>query len=152
MAYPLIRVAQFLLDTAQNALTLPVDYAHLAPGQQIAWDGGNLLAVRTVSVQPVQGASVRCVEYEATLGVVVLRCVEALTSGGNVPWSSDITLDASPILRDCHEIGQALSAIRTPPCTQMMTLNGWTSQGPEGGVAGGEWSVTVLLPTLDYSA
>lgn len=151
MAYPLVTIAQKLLDTAQGALTMPVDQAHISPGNQVAWDGGNLLAVRLVSVS-TDGSS-KCPQVFARFGVVVLRCVEALTAGGSAPWSSDITLDASPILRDCHEVGSALLALEREglPCALGVALGEWASEGPQGGVAGGEWPVDIHLQTLGYT-
>lgn len=128
----------------------------LAPGAEVAWDNccegdggvGGQLWVRLISVHPA--APFPRIDNEqkcgvtflaATLGVGVVRCAHTLDDQGNPPTADQMTGDTNRLIDDMDDI---MSGIQTN-YDWHNKLGTYTSVGPDGGCAGGEWTVTVRL-------
>lgn len=137
-----------LVGAVYDHLTKKPGRSIVAPGASVAWDDccdGQLWA-RVVSISPVfQGTTngVKCpVAYDFTLGVGVIRCVSTVNERGKPPSAKQITADGNAGLRDMRELADILQSYR--PVDALTTRLGiWTPLGPDGGCAGGEWTMTM---------
>lgn len=125
----------------------------LAPGEQVAWDNccedngvGGQLWVRCISVSPgwpkndtEQKCGVRLAT--ATLGVGVVRCAHTLDDQGNPPTGEEMTSDAVKLMEDMEDM---FSGIVTN-YEWHHNVGMYTPVGPDGGCAGGEWTVAVRI-------
>lgn len=119
----------------------------VVPGAQAVWDSccDGMLYCALVSLQPKRQAA-KCTGWTAVLKVGVIRCCATVDDYGNAPSVRQINHDAELMMNDMTTLQRVLGA---SSCVD--TLDGWEPLGPEGGCAGGEWTVTRHLPfeTLD---
>lgn len=136
-------VAGNLLSFAARLLNPAPGAAVLWPGNEVAWDvpDGGLLYVRVTSqVARVQASCIT--GTQAVLGLGCLRCVDAMGNDGSAPKPASRTADAEQILLDSAAL---LDVVAELPRELNVTAASWVPLGPEGGAAGGEWSVQVNL-------
>lgn len=159
--YDMVRA---LLDAAvtywpMDAEPLP-DRQYVAPGQ-IIWDGCDQL-VATVERQANVEADVGIEQYSvqgpgltnrfAVVAVALIRCVHDLADDGvaeaGPPTPAEMESDAVIQLTDSESLYQSiLAGHRAGEITSCRGLayEAWTSEGPQGGFAGGTLRVRVLL-------
>jgi hypothetical protein len=135
-------VAGNLLTFASAALSPAAGAAVLWPGNEVSWDvpPGGLLYVRVVSQVPHGNPTCWNQFSTANLGLGVLRCISAMEPDGGAPPWADRTADAEQMLLDAYALLQA--AMELPGEFKIVNPN-WVSLGPQGGVAGGEWTLPV---------
>lgn len=143
---------QQMLACAQDGLTFPVGRAHLAPGDQVAFDecceGGGQLWVRLVDLRP-SGTNTRqqrgfpcgVVSWRASLAVGVIRCAHTVDESGNAPTVDQLNGDTLAMTQDCVDLMQAIQCCFSGTIADLQ----WDPLGPEGGCVGGEWSFTRLF-------
>lgn len=114
----------------------------VVPGATPVWDAccDGMLYSAMVGVQPKLRAA-KCTGWTATIKVGVIRCCASLDDMGNPPTPHQISQDARLMLDDMVALMRALAASE---CVEV--LDGWEPLGPDGGCAGGEWTITVHLP------
>ena len=140
-----------ILTCADEGLTSKVKRKFLVPGENVTWDEccEGQLWVRAISKTPrmakTKGASpdplCMLLGVDLQLGVGVIRCQSGLNSRDGIPAPSQYTADAELMAADSEDIYRALVC-----CSDLtLTLDRWTSLGPEGGCFGGEWIVKVFV-------
>jgi len=149
-ALPLPSSVPQLSDVAANLLTFASELLDPAPGAAVLWPGnevswdvpdGGLLWVRVISQLP-QG-EVRCPTFtRANLGLGVLRCVATMDNDGGPPKWAERTEDALQCWADSAVL---FEAVQNLPKEFVAAGPQWLALGPEGGVAGGEWTIPVNL-------
>jgi hypothetical protein len=149
------------LDCAAGALNPPAGRAALYPGGQVAWDQCDCdgqVWVRLISLVPSGGPisergrnlTTPCgvLMWTATLGVGVVRCVTSLDSQGNPPTAAELTADTVQMTADLADLAAALQCCLAEQVNKL-TMVRWDPLGPDGGCAGGEWQVTVLMSNCE---
>lgn len=143
-----------LLADAQAALDPAPARAVIIPGNLTPWDCEQVW-VRLINLMPVynQGTTDagRCgpLEWNAVVGVGVIRCIKTLDDRGNPPKPAQMTADALGILRDAEALESALECAQSPYLRDRRLVQ-YDTQGAEGAYAGGEW--TVRLRITNYPA
>lgn len=144
---------QNLLNAVDVEMRHDTTIQFLAPGAQVAWDNcceeggvGGQLWVRLVNIVPgwpQRDAAQKCAPrlYTATFGVGVIRCAHTLDDQGNPPTAAEMTGDATKINDDMEDM---LSGIMSN-LEYQYNLGAYEPLGPDGGCAGGEWTVSVRL-------
>lgn len=154
MKLPVREAMSDLLAAVDVELRHEVGSQFLAPGEQVAWDnccddgngGGGQLWVRCISVfpgWPKQDSDQKCNVRLATavLGVGIVRCAHTLDDQGNAPSGDDMTADATRIMEDMEDVFSGV----VENFEWTANIGQWMPVGPDGGCAGGEWSVSVRL-------
>lgn len=153
MRLPVHDAMQNLLNAVDVEMRHDTAIQFLAPGEQVAWDnccedggGGGQLWVRCVQVVPGwpnRDAEQKCGVRLATavLGVGVIRCAHTLDDQGNPPTAEEMTGDATRIMEDMEDMFSGISS----NFEFVHKLGQWIPLGPDGGCAGGEWTVNVRL-------
>lgn len=158
-------VMEDLLACAQAALS-DVDRepgrSSLVPGGAVAWDncceGGGQLWVRLVEMYPTgpfpgRDTSTRCqpVMWGVRVAVGVLRCTPTVDDNGNAPTEAALTGDALGMTLDAAALRDAILCcfVNTSRNVQTWALENWLPQGPQGGCAGGEWTIVLGVGTCD---
>lgn len=155
-----------LLAAAQARLTdagVPAARVFLEPGATAVWDTCCIddgregqLWVATTQVYPATGQltpdtqPVRCQPsgFAADLIVGVLRCAHTLDDQGNPPTVEQVTADAEKVARDRTLIRDAILCDAGPRLdVGGYRLGGWVPLGPQGGCVGGQWTLTIALPS-----
>lgn len=111
----------------------------LSPGTSVPWDGccdGYLYAQMT-QLTPLRSGTT-CYGYNARARFGVLRCVSVLDDQGRPPKPAKMNTDSLVILADMETMRESLEENNC-----VVQVETWTPLGPEGGCAGGEWSVTL---------
>lgn len=141
---------QNLLEAVQEGLTKPVARAFIQVGREVAWDFDceGQLSVRAITARPHYPNGPRTAQcgpiyYEVTLGISVLRCVSTVDDNGIAPRPSVITDEANQMFSDMSEVQSAFTGHLG---STLMREDTWNPQGPQGGLAGGEWSIVVRVP------
>lgn len=139
--YPqVLDVAGELLALAAAQLDPPAGAAVIWPGSEVAWDvpAGGLLYVVVRSQVP--HGDPKCWDQFSTANIVLgcLRCIDAMQSDGSAPPWEQRTTDGVQILLDSQALLQAALAM---PSEYTVVNPNWSSLGPQGGVAGGEWTL-----------
>lgn len=118
------------------------EHVVVVPGVQPVWDTccDGMLYSAMISIEPKLRAA-KCVGWTANIKVGVLRCCASLDDMGNPPSAYQISQDADLMLDDMMALMRALAASE---CVEV--LERWEPLGPDGGCAGGEWTITVHLP------
>lgn len=139
---------------ALSAAGAPVSDASLTPGELPAWDsccdGGGQLWVRVLRVTPGGVRDDRRVTHGcpstwiARVGVGVIRCVATVDDNGLPPTPDTLTAEAVQMHEDAHTIAQRLLC-EPIAGTASAAMEEWVPLGPDGGCAGGEWVVALLL-------
>lgn len=137
-----------VLAVAYDGLSVAPGRSVVAPGSIVAWDDccDGQLAVRVIGATPVyQSGGAGCLlGYDLQLGVSIIRCVSTVNDSGQAPSPTQITADGHATARDLRELARALECWR-PEDSGVMAhrLGQWTPRGPDGGCAGGEWTLTL---------
>lgn len=137
-----------LVGAVHDRLTVKPGRTIVAPGASVAWDDccAGQLWVRVISVAPLYSGttnSVKCpTGYDLTLGVGIIRCVETVDDRGRAPSASRISADGNRGLRDMRELADVLQDYQHRDALSTR-LGSWTPAGPDGGCAGGEWTMTL---------
>lgn len=124
----------------------------------VIWDGCESLAVMVQSTFTtnegdlsseafiVQGMGM--VIRAAIIGVAIIRCVPDMDEEGNPPPETEIEASAEEILKDAMGAFNALEAAQLAgdlaPCSGLV-FERWTTEGPQGGLAGGVLQLRALL-------
>ena len=147
----LTRIVTESLDIVTESLSEPVDRAIVAPGREVAWDDccDGMAWVRVVNMLPRFSSTetqrqVPCAQigWDIELGIGVLRCVAVLDDDGNAPYPDQITSDGLSVIRDAFELRSLdLTEIKGVLTSR---IRRWDPLGPEGGCAGGEFSINVF--------
>jgi hypothetical protein len=142
------------LACADAALEPQVGRAVLSPGGPVAWDDccDGQVWVRLISLVPSalpanagrNAAPCGVMQWTATLGVGVLRCVASLDDAGNAPTPAQLSVDTRQMTADVADLSAALQCCLAPHVNRLIMLR-WDPLGPQGGCAGGEWQVQVLV-------
>lgn len=135
-----------VLDCAYQGLTTKPATALLAPGTEAVLDEccDGMLWVRLVSLAPVYDRN-RCMTYQtADVEVGLVRCVSTIDDAGNAPSPEQQTWETLQMVKDMQELRNSLLCC-VPEVKRVLgsSLNQWAPQGPEGGCAGGTWSLTL---------
>lgn len=156
-------IMEAVLAQSEAALTppgtqeCPVEHdvperVHLQPGAQVAWDGGcgqlwvRLLPIRPNIVRGVRPPKCGPHEWSVSLAVGVLRCVQALGDDGTLPAVEQMNGEALQMVDDMETLQHALQNLMLPWQAKEVTLDQWTPLGPQGGLAGGEWTLSFKVP------
>lgn len=123
----------------------------IAPGAEVAWDAccDGQLWVRVASVEDAtplvaNGRSAQScgpLAWLVTFGLGVLRCSPSVDDRGRVPPAESLTDNARQLVADMQGLARALACSGGVSGRSQL----WTPLGPEGGCAGGEWTVGVLM-------
>lgn len=139
------------LACVADVLDPPVGRAVLAPGSAVAWDDccDGQVWVRLISLVPKPdptGLSTPCGPsiWVATLGIGVVRCVATVDDQGYAPPASALITDTLQMTADMTALSEAIQCCLAPQTGKTSMLR-WEPSGPEGGCAGGEWTITVLI-------
>lgn len=150
------------LDAAAAALHPAVGRAFIAPGAEVAWDdccGGQVWS-RIVELVPAQAYANQAasggfggavpqpcgvIMWQLTFAVGVLRCASTLDDTGVPPSPAVLTREANQITQDAADLAEAMQCVLAPQ-TERLRMIRWDALGPQGGCAGGEWQVAVILP------
>lgn len=146
------RLLAAILECAVDTLTDVPQRAFVAPGQEVAWDCDQVW-VRVVSVEPRYPTSsdsryatsaTNCGPnaWDVTIGVGTIRCVAVMDDQGRPPSSGAVTENGHEMTRDMLELMVAIQCCALPV---PLRIGSWVPQGPEGGYAGGEWTVSLTL-------
>lgn len=132
-----------LLDGAVSALTAPPTRRVIAPGAFAAFDCAQVW-VLTESIEPHYTAPNSC-NGGATVVVQVgvLRCVKAMNDNGTPPTARAVTADGSDMNTDARELFEWLRTHPWPSPFERGEVVRWTPLGPEGGLAGGHWTLNL---------
>lgn len=158
--------ATFLLAAAKGRLDnagVPAARVFIEPGADAVWDtccidgvGEGQLWVATTQVYPATGQltpdpqPVRChpTAFAATMIVGLLRCAHTLDDQGHPPTVEQVTEDAEKVARDRTLLRDAILCDAGPALdTGGFSLGVWQPLGPMGGCVGGQWTLTVALPS-----
>lgn len=134
-----------------DALDREYDGAHLcqvliAPGDLMAWDFEDTAWVRLGSANPTQDfptpdltarSCASTLAYEVEVGV--LRKAPIFDDRGRAP---SVEEQEKAVITQMRDMEAMREAIRTAP-VDMKILGDYLPAGPEGGLFGGIWSVTV---------
>lgn len=138
---------------------------YLAPGAEIAWDAccgddgeaGGQLYLRVDNIWPsgspfpeqlrkVQPCVVPMLAVPVSVGIV--RCAHTMDDWGNPPSPEELTGDALALLEDATLIWEGLQNLRDVPGVASVQIGQWSPDGPLGGCASGEWSLTLGITGL----
>jgi hypothetical protein len=162
-------------ENAMNGAGTPVGRAHLVAGLDAVWDdccaaddaaggAGGTLWVRVIETYPTAGQgspypqrdvstrSCHPFAWAAQLAVGVVRCTPTVDDNGVAPSPDAITLSALEMTRDRATLETAIRCCFANPDGApegmeegKVILFGWVPLGANGGCAGGEWTVYVLI-------
>lgn len=138
-------------ETALNDAGRPVESASTVPGAEVAWDTrcGQLWAL-AATVTPQYGRGDCGIEMiRATVQVGVLRCVGMIDDRGLPPTPERMGDDETVIIADMTVIARTLECASFDR-VQASQLQGWTPVGPDGGVAGGYWTVQLAYLSAGF--
>jgi hypothetical protein len=147
-----------LLDCCQAALDPPPLRVLVNPGLEVSWDDccAGQLWVRVQTLEalapPALGAKLGrpCDRlWLATLGVGIIRCVTTIDNQGAVVGGAVLTGEAMQVLDDQAALAEAIQCCTGPGLQpgSVPTLLRWDALGPDGGCAGGEWTVNMRVRT-----
>lgn len=154
-------IGSFLWDIVNKAKVAlkptPNRVVHINVGQNVPHDDMcSQLAGRVLTVTPFTGpkgaSALPCgvVEYVATLGLQVYRCISTVDDAGQPPTPQEMDVDGLQMTRDMANL------LRVIQChDSVRTLGAWNPVAARGGVAGGEWTFQVRIPVCpcgDYGA
>lgn len=148
MPRAVMRGMQETLNACQQALEdegRPVDLAALSPGEATAWDNRcGQLYVRSTGLVPTVEKSARAkinlMRHRIAVGV--LREVSTVNSRGEPPTAECMDEDTDTLMADAYTLMVTLECLSLPWCSKIEVGN-WSALGPMGGIAGGEWAVTL---------
>lgn len=135
-----------ILEHVRQALDPEPLSSVIAPGAEVSWDVCDPGMVYVRFVRMAANSVVNCgIDYmRTTLAVGVLRCVNTMQEDGSAPPDSVLTGYSEQMLQDAVDSRDAiLEAIDR--CHRVSSIS-WLPQGPQGGVAGGEWTFEVRYP------
>lgn len=155
MRLPVREAMSDLLNAVDVEMRHDTAIQFLAPGAQVAWDNccedgsgssGGQLWVRAVNVYPGfprQENDLKCAPrlYTAVLEVGVVRCAHTLDDQGNPPTEQEMTEDTTRIMEDMEDMLSGMNE----NFDWAHIVGQWVPVGPDGGCAGGQWSVSVRL-------
>ncbi|AWN07735.1 hypothetical protein HOT31_gp064 [Microbacterium phage Hendrix] len=140
-----------IVEQAKNALVpTPQRVIHITPGRQVPWDpeaACGIVGGRVLTMTPITGpkgsTNLPCgvVEYVATVGIQVARCIATVNDSLQAPTAQEIDMDGLQMTRDMANLLQVIqchSAVRT--------IGAWNPYGAMGGMAGGEWTFQLRIP------
>lgn len=143
---------------ADNRATCSV---FVAPGLDVAWDNccgdcnntpgtlGGQLWSRLIDVVPADDVFNPTCGYpllRARIGIGTTRCVHTLGDDATIPTDGEKDGDSAQITKDAAAILKAYSCcMRTSPGITQARVERYTSLGPEGGCAGGEWIFRMVM-------
>jgi hypothetical protein len=160
-----------VLTCAEDTLSdgrRPCDRVLLVPGELPAWDAccEGFLYVRLITMYPTAGGpnspfpnqdtrpgNCKPTMMASQLGIGVLRCASTIDDNGVAPSAEVLTAEARGMTADASLV---LAAIKccvadivtgTDSLVEQALLGSWFPAGPEGGCAGGEWTLTVAHGT-----
>lgn len=135
-----------LLTAVYDELTVKPGRSLVAPGAEVAWDDccEGQLAVRIVRTEAIyKSTNGGCpIGYRVVLGVSIVRCAATVDDRGRAPSPSQISADGHRVTRDMSEVARAIQCYDSPDAMRTW-LGEWTPSGPNGGCAGGEWTMTI---------
>jgi hypothetical protein len=144
-----------VLNCVKERLRYPVGLAHLAPGNNVAWDDccNGQLWVRVISVVGASSMSNPrlqpcALQFQVRLGVGVIRCAAVINDQGVPPSAQQMTNDTLMMLVDRTDVMQALiCCVPNIPGlnSQTLRIEDWLPQGPQGGCVGGEITITFTI-------
>lgn len=146
-----------------NGYDVPVARTLLAPGNEVAWDEccDGQLAIRLIETYPTMGknspfpnkdfSASNCAGLMASrLGISLIRCVPVVQDSGASPSAADLTEATLRLTRDMSIVLEAIKCciMDDEPDTKIknverVAIDGYTSLGPQGGCAGGEWQIII---------
>jgi hypothetical protein len=151
--------SEAMLDCVCTALTErgqgPTCWCGLWPGADVAWDycgecsddGKCGMAYLRPDIAfpystfPFAEPDTNCkrpIGYRFEIGVV--RCMPTMNEDGELPSEAEIREATLGLMLDQHAL---LCAIRECRAPGLVSLEGWTPAGPEGGCVGGAWTIFV---------
>lgn len=146
MADPVGPVLTALTALVGAALTPTPGRLLSAPGGEVAWDSccDGMAWVRVKSVEAANTTS-QCgpTLWVVTFGAGALRCAATVDDRGRAPKPATLTAEALQMTADQGAIASALACANI----QWLNLISWEPLGPQGGCVGGEWTLTVKIPT-----
>lgn len=87
-----------------------------------------------------------CQAWTWTAQIGVYRCVAVLGADGSIPSKDAIEADSTQQAADADAIYAALvCCVYRPETLRDVTLSSWAPVSPQGGCAGGSWTVTGRL-------
>lgn len=135
-----------LLTVAEQSLTDPPSRTFVGTGPGMAWDCEQL-TVRTGESTPLyQPTGSACLHgMDVDFHVQVIRCVPTVDDNGQPPSAAQLEEAGHLLNQDARELFDALQDWDPPkPATHVRLVN-WFPLGPDGGYAGGEWTVRVRI-------
>lgn len=135
-----------LLAAATYAITDPPSRSFVGTGPAMAWDCEQL-TVRTGESTPLyQPTNSTCMYgMDVDLHVQVIRCIPTVDDNGQPPSEAQLEEAGHMINQDARELFDGLQDWTPPLPGGHVRLVNWFPLGPEGGYAGGEWTVRVRI-------
>lgn len=141
--------AKGLLDTIDEGLAEPVGRSFVQVGGEVAWDNccDGQLSVRVIVARPKYPngpTTAKCgpIYWDLTVGISVLRCASTVNDKGTPPSPEKITEEAGLVFADMTEVKDIFENYLGD---RLRVIDGWSPQGPNGGCAGGEWTLTMRI-------
>lgn len=125
----------------------------IAAGTEPAWDEccGGFLYSQIVNITPgvdsnVPASNIRCGVHFwiVTAAITIVRCVETVDDGQNIPSEETLDAEGGAILQDAIEIQQALYC--TDGIRQIVIGQ---PQQEQGGCVGFQWTFNFRVPACD---
>ncbi len=156
----LIDAMQSLLDCSRNQLDPPVASGYLTTGGLLTtWDNcceGQTwvrLASQEAIAAPKMGMRPQAPcrrSWLVTLGVGALRCAATMNDQGEAPPPEAVTANARQTVVDKDALIEAVQCcLPSTAGVQSFELTRWDALGPDGGCVGGEWTLTMVVQTID---
>lgn len=149
MALDLTNATRGLLNAVHESLEHEVGRAFVQVGTEVAWDNccDGQLSLRVISAQPQYPNGTRTAKcgpiyWRVVIGISVLRCASTVNDRGVAPSAKTITDEA---VASFEEMARVQTAVEDYLGDRLITFSDWTPQGPSGGCAGGEWTLTMRV-------
>lgn len=142
-----IEVLQSLLDCVYAELRVKPGWYSVTPGPAAldeCCDGQLWVTLAGLTPRYDRG----CLNgWDMSVTVGLVRCIAVVNDRGVAPSMGQIAADAAQLAADAEDLRQALRCCpRTTPYVQRIQLGSYSVIDPQGGCAGGSWSLTLTVP------
>lgn len=132
-----------LLAVAAGALEDPPERVFIGTGPGLAWDCEQLTARVGETTGKFQQGTTCLVGLDIDVHLTLIRCVPVVDDNGNPPSSGQLDEAGHSFVEEMEVLFEAVRGWSPPEPGQQAVIVSWIPLGPEGGYAGGEWTVRV---------